>query len=328
MTPFIPVRVDGRFRPKETLGAGSYATVYKALNIINNKVYAIKLQLCLRDTGESSVEREYRVLKQLEGGAGIPCAHWFGRESCYDALVLDLLGPSLHDLLTQKKRFCLRTVVHLGDQLVSHLEYIHSQNYVHCDIKPQNVLTGLGDQVQNLFLVNFGVAKQYRNSLTGDHIPFHQAHHLTGTPAFASINSHLGAELGRRDDLESLAYMLTRIYFLRGSLPWLNSDGKKLQTSRILELKQMTPVDILCNELPREFATILIYAHTLSFSETPHYDYIQSLLSGFHVKDSTSETCPPDDLDLYRPLDSPKKDLECSPPTPLSEKSYLSSNRL
>jgi hypothetical protein len=97
------------------------ATVYKALNIINNKVYAIKLELCLRDTGESSVEREYHVLKWLKGGAGIPCVHWFGRESCYDALVLDLLGPSLHDLLTQHKIFCLRTVIHLGDQLVCDL---------------------------------------------------------------------------------------------------------------------------------------------------------------------------------------------------------------
>ncbi|KAI5982358.1 hypothetical protein EDD15DRAFT_2202947 [Pisolithus albus] len=89
-----------------------------AVNIINHKVHAVKLELC--SDGESSVEREYHILKELEGGLGgegIPHAHWFGRESTYDALVLDLLGPSLHDLLLQYQMFSLSTVVALADQL-------------------------------------------------------------------------------------------------------------------------------------------------------------------------------------------------------------------
>jgi hypothetical protein len=68
------------------------------------------------------VEREYHILKQLEGGVGIPRALWFGRESTYRVLVLDLLGPSLHDLfLACNKKFSLPTVIHLGDQLASGL---------------------------------------------------------------------------------------------------------------------------------------------------------------------------------------------------------------
>ncbi|KAG1827547.1 kinase-like domain-containing protein [Suillus subaureus] len=142
----------------------------------------------------------HEILKQLEGGVGIPHALWFGRESTYHTLALDLLRPSLYDLfLACNHKFSLPTVVNLGDQLLLHLEYIHSHDIVHGDIKPHNVLVDRSRQTT--YIIDFG-------------------RHLTGTPAFASINNHLGLELVCCDDLKSLAYML--IYFLRGSLPWLN----------------------------------------------------------------------------------------------------------
>ncbi|KAG1838852.1 kinase-like domain-containing protein [Suillus subalutaceus] len=151
----------------------------------------------------------------LKGGVGIPHALWFGRESIYHALALDLLGPSLYDLfLACNHKFSLQTIVNLGDQLLSCLMYIHSHNYVHGDVKLQNVLVDSLRQIA--YIINFGIAKRYWNTTTKFHIPFHQGQHLTGTPAFASINNHLGLEPGRCDDLESLAYML--IYFLCGSL--------------------------------------------------------------------------------------------------------------
>ncbi|KAG1790768.1 kinase-like domain-containing protein [Suillus plorans] len=113
----VPVRVDGRFRLGDILGSGSYAVVYRARNIIKEDAVAIKLEPI---SHSSSVQREYKVLKHLEGGVGIPRVHWFGRESTYHALVLNLLGPSLHDLfLTHNNKFSLETVVNLGDQLVS-----------------------------------------------------------------------------------------------------------------------------------------------------------------------------------------------------------------
>jgi serine/threonine protein kinase len=132
----VPIRVDGRFRLKESLGSGSYgmsfilmliqiqniwtllAVVYRAQNIINGDVVAVKLEPATDHS--SSVEREYHILKQLEGGIGIPSAHWFGRESIHHALVLDLLGPSLQDIfLARNQKFSLHAVVDLGDQLVS-----------------------------------------------------------------------------------------------------------------------------------------------------------------------------------------------------------------
>jgi hypothetical protein len=91
--------------------------VYCAWNIIKDDAVAIKLESI---THSSSVQHEYNILKHLEGGVGIPCALWFGRESTYHTLILDLLGPSLHSLfLSHSHKFSLDTVINLGDQLVS-----------------------------------------------------------------------------------------------------------------------------------------------------------------------------------------------------------------
>ncbi|KIJ18793.1 hypothetical protein PAXINDRAFT_71064, partial [Paxillus involutus ATCC 200175] len=262
----VPIRVDGRYRIQGCLGSGSYATVYKAVNVINRLTYAIKLEPC--PDGTSTVEQEYYILKQLEGSVSFPRAHWFGRESRFDVLVLDLLGPSLHELLTRRKKCSPPTVRHLGDQLLSHLQYIHSQGYIHSDIKPQNILMGIGDQSLTTFIIDFGIAKRYCDSDTGGHIPFRQAARcLTGTPAFTSINSHLGAELGQHDDIESLVYVL--IYFLRGSLPWLQIKQNGSTRSSILKLKQKIIVETLCSGLPCELSTILLYTRMLSFSVRP-----------------------------------------------------------
>ncbi|KAG1879435.1 hypothetical protein C8R48DRAFT_668276 [Suillus tomentosus] len=97
----VPTRVNGRFRLGDILESGSYGVVYHARNIINDDELAVKLEPLINNS--SSLEQEYNILKDLEGGVGIPRAIWFGREATYDALVLDLLGPSLHDLFLARK---------------------------------------------------------------------------------------------------------------------------------------------------------------------------------------------------------------------------------
>ncbi|KAG1907534.1 kinase-like domain-containing protein [Suillus fuscotomentosus] len=263
----VPIRVDGRFRLGDMLGSGSYGVVYHAWNIINDDEFAVKLEPLINNS--SSLEHKYNTLKQLQGGVGIPRAGWFGREVTYDALVLDLLGPSLHDIfLMRNRKFNLCTILNIGDQLLSSLEHIHSHNYVYGDIKPQNVLIGRGASKNSIFIVDFGVAKEYWSSTTQAHMSFHQV--------FASINNHLGVVPGHCDDLELLVYML--IYFICGSLPWLTSDHEKLSSSSILACKVDTTIEVLCLGIPSEITTMLIYSRNLAFSEDPDYTYLRSLL--------------------------------------------------
>ena len=102
--------------------------------------------------------------------------------------------------------------------MVQRLEYLHNNHFIHRDMKPDNFLVGVGKKEYMLYIIDFGLAKRYRDPKTGEHIPYRDNKSLTGTARYASVNTHLGIEQSRRDDLESICYIL--IYFLKGTLPW------------------------------------------------------------------------------------------------------------
>jgi serine/threonine protein kinase len=194
---------------------------------------------------------EAKLDKILQGAVGIPYIRWYGVETfpqgSYNVLVMDLLGYSLEDLFSRcGRRFSLKTVLMIADQTLLRIEYIHSKSFIHRDIKPDNFLMGLGRRSNVVYIIDFGLAKRYRDPKTHVHIMYRENKHLTGTPRYASINNHLGIEQSRRDDLESLGYVF--MYFLRGSLPWqgLRANTKKQKYQKIMEKKMATPIDLLC----------------------------------------------------------------------------------
>ena len=127
---------------------------------------------------------------------------------------------------------------------------MHKKGFLHRDIKPENFLIGQKKKNFIIYLIDFGLAKRYKNIKTGEHIPFLEGKQLTGTARYASIYTHLGKEQSRRDDLESLGYIL--IYLLNGVLPWNGVKGntKNEKYKNIFEIKKETVPKDLCKDLP------------------------------------------------------------------------------
>lgn len=272
----MELRVGNKYRLGRKIGSGSFGDIYLGANIASGEEVAIKLE-CVK-TKHPQLHIESKFYKMMQGGVGIPSIKWCGAEGDYNVMVMELLGPSLEDLFNFcSRRFTMKTVLMLADQMISRIEYVHTKNFIHRDIKPDNFLMGIGRHCNKLFLIDFGLAKKYRDNRTRQHIPYREDKNLTGTARYASINAHLGIEQSRRDDMESLGYVL--MYFNRTSLPWqgLKAATKKQKYEKISEKKMSTPVEVLCKGFPAEFAMYLNYCRGLRFEEAPDYMYLRQL---------------------------------------------------
>ena len=275
---------------KNKIGSGSFGEIYTAKNTKLNIDIAIKSESII-DNRHPRLKYEASVLKYLQGGSihsplGIPNFFDFISSEKYNYMMMELLGPSLEDLFNLCQRnFTLKTILSLGDQMICRIEFLHSRYLVHRDIKPDNFLMGLNNNKSIVYICDFGLCKQFRDQ-NGKHIKFKDGKSLIGTARYTSINSHLGYEQSRRDDLESLAYSL--IYFSRGSLPWMGikAKNKNEKYKKIFEKKLSSTNDFLCEKLPKEFIDFFHYIKELEFEDKPNYKYLKALLGKMYDKNN------------------------------------------
>ncbi|ORZ12355.1 kinase-like domain-containing protein [Absidia repens] len=272
--------VGVHYKVGKKIGEGSFGVIYEGTNLLNNQQVAIKFEP--RKSDAPQLRDEYRTYKIMAGTVGIPSAYYFGQEGLHNILVIDLLGPSLEDMFDVcGRRFSTKTVAMLAKQMINRVQTIHEKNLIYRDIKPDNFLIGKPGSAyaNNIFMVDFGMAKLYRDPKTKQHIPYRERKSLSGTARYMSINTHLGREQSRRDDLEALGHVF--MYFLRGSLPWqgLKAATNKQKYEKIGEKKQTTNVKDLCSGMPEEFGIYLQYVRKLGFEESPDYDFLRELFS-------------------------------------------------
>eukprot|EP00438_Fugacium_kawagutii_P019971 Skav222681 [mRNA] locus=scaffold1471:34774:39687:- [translate_table: standard] len=298
----MELRVGGKFRLGRKIGSGSFGDIYIGTNVQTSEEVAIKLesikskhpQLLYAPHPKNPTDKHNTNTSR---GVGVPNVHWYGVEGDYNVMVIDLLGPSLEDLFSFcNRKFSLKTTLMLADQMINRpaccrkflqVEYMHAKNFIHRDIKPDNFLIGLGKKANQVHIIDFGLAK--KDPKTQQHIPYRENKALTGTARYASasssVNTHLGIEQSRRDDLEAVGYVL--MYFNRGSLPWqgLKANSKKETLGMQRDVILGMYLQVLCKHFPCEFATYLNYCRSLRFEDRPDYAYLRRLLKDLFFRE-------------------------------------------
>lgn len=275
------------------IGKGAFGQIFLSFDVRENVEVAIKKEIKrFQKFPKLKIEAKvYQSLLNIQQGQDITGSKVLGQDDaqgvpkfygmgeladCY-YLIMEFLGPNLIELFNfcGTKKFTISTVCLIALQMLNRIENIHKHHYLHRDIKPENFLIGTEEKTNVIFLVDFGLSKRYKNSKNHQHIPYREGRMLVGTARYVSINTHLGIEQSRRDDLESIGYVL--VFFLKGSLPWQGLKVGNDKYQRIMDKKLQIPTEILCYGLPDEIVHYLNYVKSLRFEDRPDYDYLRSL---------------------------------------------------
>jgi casein kinase 1 len=243
----------GKYKLLKKIGNGSFGTVFIGESIRTKKQVAIKLELVKADM--NLLKREAQIYRFLKGGIGIPELKYFGSDKKYNFLILPVLGKSLQDTyITCNMIPCVCT------KIIEIVEYIHSKGFIHRDLKPENFLSyeimrNNIYKIDSIYVIDFGFAKKYVDE-ENNHIPLKTGKSIVGSINYSSVNVQEGIEASRRDDLESIIYIL--IFLLDKVLPWDNCFSKE-----VLNKKR--------NYNKEPIKSLLTYCRSIKFEENPDY---------------------------------------------------------
>ena len=277
--PFRPPLLK-RYNWKERVATGINMSVYRLEDTVSGDSLAGKVEEKANKTS-SYLKQELAVLEKLAIKPGFPTCKFFTETAKEWILGTELLGPSVDKLLNlYREKLTMRTVMRLGLRMLGQLRSMHECGLVHRDVRPESFVLSRNfhtESVFNVYVTNFGLARLFIDPETKEHIPLKTRDAMVGTARFASIHVHKGMEPSRRDDLESLAYVL--IFLLFGHLPWDNLKlDKKAMAGAIGDIKSGTSAKELCKGLPDELREFLEFVRGLEFNQEPDYGLLTGLL--------------------------------------------------
>ena len=295
--------ISGKYIIKKYIGSGSFGDVYEALNKKTNSLVALKIPVITKErNGQKMLMDEAKIYKYISNPSKGIANVKVTKHKEYKIIVMDLLGPNMEALFSKaNKKFSLQTIIRLAIMMIDILQYIHSNGFIHRDLKPDNFVIN-NKKITNkntidydsdlsfygkesptlsntkLYCIDFGLAKKYLKK-DGTHIDYCDNKKFCGTAKFASIAAHEHIEQSRKDDLEAIAYIL--VYLYKGRLPWqgIKTKDKKKRYNLIYKEKMKYSPEELCKDMPREFIVFLNYVRTLSFDEKPPYNSFKKMFS-------------------------------------------------
>ena len=266
------------------LGEGAFGKIYECQNIKNKQTYAAKIEY--HSAPNPQLYQESKIMTEMKGKLGFPTCYQVIYLKQELVMVTDLLGPNIQDIMDniEGKKFTMKSTLLLTEQMLKRLRDLHEKGIIHRDMKPENFVIGKGKNEKLIYMIDFGLSRHYLIEKTQQHIPMKSDRAIVGTLRYISMNCHEGLEVSRRDDLESLAYMM--IHFVIGELPWMGIKAKSLgeKYKRVYEKKQETVPDGICKILPDEMKSFLQHILNLEFEEKPNYDYLEGLIKSLKSK--------------------------------------------
>ncbi|KAH7727978.1 Protein kinase domain containing protein [Aphelenchoides avenae] len=257
-----------RWRVQRKLGEGGCGSVYKVKDLRDGSKKALKAESNNVPSG-SVLKLEVQVLTKLAGRRQVIELYQSGKRPLYQYFVMTLLGPSLADLTANIQKCSVATQVRVGIQVLYCIKQLHEVGFIHRDMKPSNMAFGLAKNAQQLYILDFGLAREFVIRNNGKASIRRARKHVLfrGTSRYCSLNVHRRSEQGRPDDLWSMIYLLAE---MRGALPW----GRFTDRKEIESVKRETSDAVLLRDCPVQMLDITAHLRSIDYYTRPNYALI------------------------------------------------------